>query len=148
MELALDVGAGPSTEGVYGELAADLRLWAPFGLGGVLRVGGATTGFSNAFAADLGVAGRLDLHSEEHLGLQLAGALGPSVAYGPFDAGNVSAFGGWAMVHVDFWYRNLIVGIGVSGHAMIAERHGQADGRDDAILSLAPTIRVGGEWGL
>ncbi len=148
LELAFEVGYGGSSEGGFGELGGDLRLWAPNGAGVVLRTGLATTGFSNAFGVDLGAAYRLDLLSEEHLGLQLAGAIGPSVAYGPFDEGYVAAYGGFAMIHLDFWYRNVLVGVGVSAHAMAPERHMQLEGRDDPILTLTPLIRIGGDWGL
>lgn len=148
MELALDHGLGASTEGMYGELSADLRIFAPEGVGAVLRTGVATRGFSNAPAVDLGIAYRLDLFALDHVGLQLDGVIGPSVAYGPFDDGNVAAYGGWAMIHLDFWYRNMVVGLGVSAHAMLSERYGSPQGRDSAILTITPTIRIGGDWGL
>lgn len=148
LELALDLGYGGGSDGGYVEIGADLRLSAPFGLGVVLRTGLATNGFSNALAADLGIAYRLDLIQEEHLGVQVGAAVGPSVASGPFDQGEVLAYGGWAMIHLDFWYRNLLIGVGLSGHAMVGERHAQPTGRDTPILTLAPMIRFGGEWGL
>ena len=156
LELSFDHGYGFATEGQYVELAADLRLYAPFGLGAVLRTGAAVQGPSNALALDVGVAGRFDLLSYEHFGLQLGGALGPSLAAGPFDGGNVLAFGGWALVNLDFWFRNFFVGLGVSGHALVSERYGQEaepgsidpPGRTDPILSLTPLIRIGGDWGL
>ncbi len=148
MELVLDLGLGASTEGMYGEASGDLRLFSPDGVGAVLRTGVATRGFSNAPAVELGVAYRFDLLAAEHLGLQLTGVIGPSVAYGPFDDGNVAAYGGWAMLHLDFWYRNVVVGVGVTGHAMLGERHEQTEGRASPILSIAPTLRIGGEWGL
>lgn len=148
MELAFDHGYGVSTEGDYAELGADLRLWAPFGLGVVLRTGVASNGMSTAAAADLGVGYRLDLVAIDHVGLQLAGVLGPSLAHGPFDHGKVAAFGGFAMLHLDFWYRNFFVGVGVSAHAMVSERYAQSDGRDAPILTLTPTLRIGADWGL
>ncbi len=80
LELSLDHGYGPSSEDGFGVLAADLRIHAPNGLGVALRTGIATQIFSNAFAIDLGVAYRLDLIAVEHAGLQLAGAIGPSLA--------------------------------------------------------------------
>lgn len=149
MELAFDHGYGASSEGGYAEIAADLRIYAPFGLGAVLRTGIASNLFSNALAADLGVAYRLDLVAEEHVGLQLAGAIGPSIAYDPFDQGNVTAFGGWAMVHLDFWHRNVFVGLGASAHALLGERHAEVEGRGAPILTLAPmsASRRWASWG-
>lgn len=152
LELAFDHGYGASTEGDYAEVSVDARLYAPFGLGAVVRTGAATQLFSNALAMDLGVAYRLDLAAGEHAGLQLALALGPALARGPFDGGEVWAFGGWAMLHLDFWYRNFFVGLGVSGHAVWASRDGEENlegpPRTGAVMTLTPTLRVGGEWGL
>lgn len=152
VELAFDHGYGFGTEGDFAELSVDARLYAPFGLGVALRAGVASRLFSNAVGVDLGLAYRLDLSAGEHAGLQLALTLGPSVARGPFDGGQVWAFGGWAMVHLDFWYRNFFVGVGASGHAMWADRMGEngLEGapRTDALMTLTPTIRVGGEFGL
>ncbi|MCA9607311.1 MAG: hypothetical protein KC619_17015 [Myxococcales bacterium] len=155
LELAFDAGYGPSSEDAFGVVAADLRLHTPDGLGAVIRSGLATQIFSNAVAIDLGVAYRLDLVAADHAGLQLGGAIGPSLAHGPFDRGDVVAAGGFAMLHLDFWYRNFLVGIGVAGHLLFSERHGQPASRwgDDAgreapILALVPTLRIGGDWGL
>lgn len=148
LELALDHGYGGSSEGGYGEIAADLRLSAPNGIGAVLRTGLATQLFSNALGVDLGVAYRVDLAASDHVGVQLGGALGPSLSYGPFDGGWVVAYGGWAMLHLDLWFRNFLVGVGVSAHAMASARHGQEGGRAAPILTLAPLVRIGGDWGL
>lgn len=159
LELSFDHGGGWSSEDAYGELALDLRLHAPvqasMSLGVVLRAGLATQLFSNAGAFDLGAAYRVDLLAEEHIGVQLALALGGSVAYGPFDGGNVVAAGGFAMLHLDLWYRSSFVGIGVSSHALLSSRHaeqasrwGDDAGRTDPIVTVTPMLRVGGEWGL
>lgn len=109
LELSFDHGAGGSTEGPYGELAADLRLHTPEGFGAVLRTGIASNLLSYAFAIDLGVAQRFDLVAFDHVGLQLSVAGGPSIGEGPFDRGRVGAFGGWGMLHADLWYRNFFV---------------------------------------
>lgn len=152
MELAFDHGYGLGSEGEYAELAVDARLYAPFGLGVALRTGLATQLFSNALAIDLGPAYRLDLVAGEHAGLQLALAAGPSVARGPFDGGDVWAFGLFGMLHLDFWYRNFFVGLGASAHGLWPTRAGedQLEGtpRTDPIWTFTPTIRIGGEWGL
>ncbi|MCB9598598.1 MAG: hypothetical protein H6719_38135 [Sandaracinaceae bacterium] len=152
MELSFDHGYGFGSEGEFVELAADGRVYAPFGLGVVARAGLATRVFSNALALDLGAAYRLDLVDTPHAGLQLAIAVGPSVARGPFDGGEVWAFGGWSMLHLDFWYRNFFVGLGATGHLMATTREGSdvVDGnpRSAPILTLTPMIRIGGEWGL
>jgi len=155
LELSFDHGGGWSSEDAYGELALDLRIHAPMGLGVVLRAGLATQIFSNAGGLDLGAAYRVDLLAEEHVGVQLALAIGASVAYGPFDGGSVVAAGGFAMLHLDVWYRSVFVGLGVSSHALLSSRHGQAAsrwgddaGRADPILTVTPMLRIGGEWGL
>jgi hypothetical protein len=152
MELAFDHGYGVSSEGEYAELAVDARLYAPFGLGLVVRTGLATQLFSNAVALDLGLAYRVDLVAGDHAGLQLALAAGGSAARGPFDGGDVWALGVVGMLHLDFWYRNFFVGIGASSHALWPIRAGedQLEGtpRTDPLWTLTPTIRIGGEWGL
>jgi hypothetical protein len=144
MELAFDHGVGFGTEDMYFELAGDLRVYSPFGLGVVLRAGAATQIMSIAFAAEVGVAYRLDLLTTDRAGIQLGIALGPSVAYGPFDRGSVPAIGGWGMLHLDVWHRNIFVGIGVTGHALAP----QGEQRVYPILTITPTLRVGGDWGL
>jgi hypothetical protein len=148
LELAFDHGYGFSTEGDFLELGSDIRAYAPEGIGGAIRVGVAAQGLSNAFAADLGVALRTDLVATPRWGLQLAGAIGPSLAVGPFDGGRVMALGGFGMVHLDLWVGVLFVGIGVTGHALWSERHASPNGRADAVLSIAPTLRVGFDWGI
>jgi hypothetical protein len=151
MELAFDHGLGWSGEAsgdIHLELATDLRVYSPEGIGAAVRIGVASTGLSTALAADLGLAARFDLFAREHHGVQLGLGVGPSIARGPFDRGDVLALGGWAMVHLDFWFRNALFGIGVAGHALWTETSGQAYGRSDPIFAIAPTIRVGGDWGL
>jgi len=156
LELSFDHGYGFSTEGSFIELAADLRLLSPDGIGVALRTGSAVQGLSNAHVIELGIAGRLNLFSLPHVGLQLGGAIGPSLACGPFDGGDVRAYGGWASLHLDLWHRNLFVGVGVSGHALLSDRHAtqidplsiEAPRGDAPILSLTPLIRLGGDWGL
>lgn len=144
MELTFDHGIGFGTEGMFFEGAMDLRVYAPLGLGAVLRVGAATQLMSGGFAAEVGAAYRLDLFTMERAGIQLGVALGPSVAYGPFDRGNAPAIGGWGMLHVDVWHRNIFVGIGLTGHALASE----GAQRTNPVLTITPTLRVGGEWGL
>ena len=144
MELTFDHGLGFGTEGMFFELATDLRVYAPYGLGAVLRLGGAAQLMSIGWAAEVGVAYRVDLFTMERAGIQLGIALGPSVAYGPFDRGSVPAIGGWGMLHLDVWHRNIFVGIGVTGHALAPE----GEQRTNPILTVTPTLRVGGEWGL
>lgn len=148
MELSADHGVGFGTEGLYGELGTDLRLTAPDGFGAALRLGLASNGPSNALAVDLGATYRLDLFARPDWGVQAGLALGPSMAWGPFDQGQVTAWGGFAMLHLDVWVGRFFAGVGLSGHALLPERHAQMDGRADPILTLAPTIRVGGDWGL
>ena len=148
MELSLDAGYGFSTEGDYLELASDFRAYAPFGLGVVLRVGAAVRWLSNAVAVDVGAAQRFDLVSGTHAGLQLVLTAGASVAYGPFDLrGDVAAYGGFGMVHLDLWTTNFFIGVGASAHAMVPELAGQG-GRDAPILTITPLLRFGGDWGL
>lgn len=148
MELSADHGVGFGSEGMYGELATDVRLVDPSGFGGVLRVGLASNGLSNALAVDLGAAYRLNLFVRPDWGVQLGLALGPSFAWGPFDQGMVAAWGGFSMLHLDVWVGTFFAGVGVTAHALMPERHSQVDGRADAILTVAPVIRVGGDWGL
>lgn len=147
MEIAFDHGYGGGSEGGYAELAGDVRIWAPYGVGLIVRTGLASNVFSNAFAVDLGVGARVDLAHGSLGGLQLYGALGGSVAYGPFD-GYIPAFGGFAMAGLDLWHRNFFVGIAASAHALYAEGHQDAGGRGDPIWTLAPMLRVGGDFGL
>lgn len=148
MELALDSGYGFGTEGDYAELAADFRVYTPEGTGAVFRAGGALRVLSNAMAFDLGAAQRFELVGGTNAGLQLALVAGTSMAWGPFDPeGNVAAYGGFGMVHLDVWTTNFFIGLGVTGHAMLPARHHQG-GRSDPILTIAPQIRLGGDWGL
>lgn len=148
LELSFDHGAGGSTEGPYGELAADLRLHAPEGFGAVLRTGIASNLLSYAFAIDLGVAQRFDLVAFDHVGLQLSVAGGASIEEGPFDRGRVGAFGGWGMLHADLWYRNFFVGVGAVGHVLATDSHQSETGRQEPVVSLAGVLRLGGDWGL
>src|SRR5689334_6559640 len=76
MEVALDHGYGGGSEGGFVELAIDLRLFAPEGMGFVLRTGAASNGLSNAIAADVGGAWRFDLVRGTRGGLQLSFAAG------------------------------------------------------------------------
>ncbi len=147
-ELAFDHGYGFGTEGDYLELGTDIRGYAPSGLGAALRIGVAAQGLSNAVAADLGAALRVNLVSGVHSGLQLAGAVGPSLAIGPFDGGRVFAYGGWAMLHLNLWVGVFFVGLGVSAHALWSERHTEPNGRSAPILTIAPSLRVGFDWGV
>lgn len=154
-ELAFDHGYGFGTEadhmhprGDFVELATDFRLYAPFGLGLVLRAGVAARPLSYAFAGDLGVAQRLDLLRRDGWGLQLGFAAGASLAYGPFDQSYVGAAGGFAMVHLDLWMREMFFGIGLDAHALLPEGHASGEGRTDPILTIAPLLRVGADWGL
>ncbi len=154
LELSFDGGYGGGSEGGYGELAMDFRAYAPSGVGGVVRAGVATQIFSNAFALDLGVSLRLNLAGDESGGLALTGAVGPSVAYGPFDIDWVDAWGGFAMLGLDYWHRHFLIGLGVTGHLLVASSHdrqaswaGEEPGRNDPIMTLAPMLRVGWAWG-
>lgn len=144
MELGVDLGYGFGSEGDYLELATDFRVHAPFGLGAVVRFGVASRLLSNALAVDVGAAQRFDLVAGAHGGIQLALAAGLGTAYGPFGQhGDVAAYGGFGMVQLDFWTTHLFVGVGVSGHALLAEGE-----RSDPILTVAPQVRLGGDWGL
>ena len=155
MELSVDHGYGFGSEDGFIELAFDLRVHAPNGLGAVLRMGGAAQIMSAAFAVDAGIAYRVELVSSDLAALQLGLALGPSVAYGPFDRGMVPAYGGFAMAHFDVRFSRFFVGLGVSAHALMPDGPGEQSGsrttspsRDAPLLALTPTLRVGGEWGL
>ncbi|MBX3273424.1 MAG: hypothetical protein KF729_24385 [Sandaracinaceae bacterium] len=152
MELAFDHGYGLGTEGDYLELGVDLRVHAAEGIGAVVRGGLALAPFSIAYVVEAGLAYRLDLFSSEAFGVQLAVAAGPSFAYGPFDRGEVPALGGWAMLGLDLWHRNFLFGIGVAGHALGVLSDGGGDNyaapREGPLLTITPTLRVGGDWGL
>jgi len=154
VEAALDHGLGFGSEGTFGVLGADVRVYGESGFGGVLRLGLATQLFSNAFVMDAGLAYRLVLWEQEHMALSLAAAVGPSFAYGPFDGGDVHAVGGWAMTGLDFQHRRAFFGIGVAGHALVPGRPdqtpsfvGEGGARRDPVLALTPTLRVGLAWG-
>lgn len=154
LELTFDGGYGFGTEGDYGELAMDFRAFTPNGVGGVFRAGVGTQIFSNALAMDLGFALRADLVGGDVGGVAIAGALGPSFAYGPFDVDWVDAWGGWAMLGIDFWHRHFVAGVGVTAHLLMPSSHdrqaswaGEAPGRSAPIVTIAPTIRVGWAWG-
>lgn len=143
-----------TTLGVAG--TADLRLYAPSGFGAVVRTGYEGVFSSGLFSLDIGAAYRGDLLSGTHGGIQLVATAGASVSYGTLIGvasyqgwfpGLVSsepvALGGvWGSVHVDFWHRNSFFGLGLTARAQ------WADGYDDSLVSLVPTIRVGGDWGL
>jgi hypothetical protein len=153
LELTFDGGYGFGSEGGYGELAMDFRAFTDRGVGGVLRAGVATQLFSSAFALDLGFAFCVDLAGGERGGLVLSGAVGPSFAYGPFDLGWVDAWGGFALLGLDFWHRHFVVGIGVSAHALVPASHdrqaswaGEVPGRDEPLVTIAPMLRVGWVW--
>ena len=152
MELAFDHGYGLGTEGDYLELGVDLRVYAPEGIGAVVRGGVALAPISIAYVVEAGLAYRLDLLSSEAFGVQLGLAAGPSFAYGPFDRGEVPALGGWAMLGLDLWHRNFFFGIGVTGHALGVLSDGGGDNhappREGPLLTVTPTLRVGGDWGL
>jgi hypothetical protein len=141
MELAFDHGFGGGSEGGYAELAIDMRVWAPFGLGLVLRTGLASNGFSNALAADLGPAVRI-IGGGKLGGVALSLAGGLAYAYGPFHEGWAHGVGAFALLAIDFWYRNFFAGLAASGHVLFASE------RQTPIWTLAPMLRVGGDWGL
>jgi hypothetical protein len=148
LELALDHGYGFGTEGDFLEIGTDFRVHGPNGVGAALRVGVATTIVAIATVAEVGASFRFDLIERERWGLQLAAALGPTIAVGPFDGGRVTAIGGWSLVHLDLWVGVMFVGIGASGHALWSERHDQYEGRSEPILTITPTLRVGFDWGV
>ena len=156
MEVSLLAGYGGSSEGGYAELGFDARLYSPDGAGLVLRAGGAAQILSVALAVDVGVAYRVDLVGGEHAGLQLAMGFGPTIANGPFDRGNVWAGGGWAALHLDYWYRNMFVGLGASSRVLVSSPGAGSRGdvqtrmepRTDPVWTVTPTLRFGGEWGL
>lgn len=140
MEAAFDHGYGGSSEGGYAELALDVRIWAPFGLGLAIRGGLASNGFSNAVGVDLGPGLRVDLAGGALGGAQLFFVAGAAYAYGPFQ-GWTHAVGAFASLGFDLWHRNFFVGIAGTAHVLAARR-------DDPLWTLLPTIRIGGEWGL
>ena len=148
LELSFDHGVGGSTEGAYGELAADLRLHAPEGFGAVLRSGLASNVLSYAFAIDLGVAQRFDLVAFDHVGLQLSVAGGASIGEGPFDRGRdgAAAAEGFPLAHLGA--RPIYLGVGAVGHALATDRHQAEARRQEPVVSLAGLLRIGGDWGL
>ncbi|MFK7987498.1 MAG: hypothetical protein AB8I08_15870 [Sandaracinaceae bacterium] len=152
MELSLDHGFGFSTEGEYIEVGMDLRVYAPEGVGAILRTGVATQLMTIAYVADAGVAYRFDLFATDRVGLQIGLATGVSVGYGPFDRGEAPALGGFAMAHLDLRTRGMFFGIGVTTHALRVfgeeERNSFGDPRSTPVLSATPVLRIGGEWGL
>lgn len=163
LSAAFDHGYGFSGErsaafggaGQYLELAGDVRLTSPLGLGVAARIGTAFQLTAAPFAADLGVTYRYEERIGARWGWRVEGALGPSVAIGPFDrieeTGNHldrTAFGVFGMADVDLWFGDSFVGLGLSAHALpwfVADPDGQ---RTDPILTVAPQLRVGGEWRL
>ena len=128
--------------------SADLRLYAPSGIGAVVRTGYEGIFSTGLFVVDVGVAYRGDLVGGTHGGLQLVGSVGPSVGHGNLVGSylegtpSTALAGLWGSVHLDVWHRNSFVGIGVTARTQWAH------GYDDALVSLVPTIRVGGDWGL
>jgi hypothetical protein len=151
MELAFDHGIGFSTSGEYLEVAADLRLWLPENVGFVLRGGAGLRPFGMFAGVQLGVAYRLDLVREEHVGLQWVTAVGGTLGTADVDHLQRGAFGGWAMTHLDFWHRNAFVGLGVVAHALALDGGnivGPHQPTTNELLAVTPMIRIGGEWGL
>jgi len=158
VEIALDHAWGFGSEGEHLQLAADLRVHAPCGLGAVFRAGLASQLLSNALAFDLGIAQRVDLVTGPRAGLQLAFAAGGSYANGPFAPDSVAslpfhersvdALGGFAMVHLDVWIDTFFFGAGVSGHLLRATGDAHQARGGELLTALAPTLRLGGEWGL
>jgi len=158
VEIALDHAWGFGSEGEHLQLASDLRVYAPFGFGAVFRAGLASQLLSNALAFDLGVAQRFDLVAGPRAGLQLALAVGGSYANGPFAPDSVAslpfhersvdALGGFAMVHLDVWIDTFFFGAGVSGHLLRATGDAHQARGGELLTSVAPTLRLGGEWGL
>jgi hypothetical protein len=149
MELAIDLGYGGGSEGAYGELAMDFRVWAPEGLGVIVRTGAATNLWSTAFAADLGFGARLDLERGARGGLQLALGIGATYARGPFD-GEVDALGGFGTASLELWHDNWFLGLGATAHALaaLAADENEPTREDPLIWTLAPMLRMGGDWGL
>lgn len=152
MELSFDHGFGPSSEGDVLELGMDLRVYAPEGVGAIVRTGVATQLMNIAYATDLGAVHRFDLFADDRVGLQLAWAGGMTVAYGPFDRGDVPGLGGFAALNLDLRSRGMFFGVGASGHALavLGPEDDPIDGnaRRAPLLSLVPFLRIGGEWGL
>lgn len=169
MELSFDHGVGVGTVGPQLELAADLRLWAPFGLGGMVRLGGNVTDrLTGELAVDVGVGYRFDLVSTNHLGLRLVGmvggritrgtrpgspstgGLGPGIPLGGsgFDSVDATSYGAIGMVHLDFWHRSVFFGVGVTGQVLQVDEAQPGEIGSGLDLRIIPTLRVGGSWSL
>lgn len=150
LEITFDHGVtqlrepGEQVEWTGAHLAVQTRLFAPSGLGGMLRVG-TTLGRTLAVEADTGPVYRAWIHRRGPRGLTLGGGVGASVLWNslaPMVGVETSlAAGGHLAVQLDYHEHGFVVGIGYLARWL----PWRDVGADLDTFSFAATARVGGE---
>ena len=153
LEIGFDHGLGELREPgeeltVVGATAhLDVRLHAPNGFGGMARVG-TTFGRVLTVEASVGASYRAMLFREGPRGIELGGAIGPSLYYNAWAprVGIASSLlaGGLAMLHVDYREHGFFVGLATDCRWLPIG--GVQGGIDTFAYGLM--LRVGGEVSL
>lgn len=142
------------TDGWAGSARVELRLYAPSGIGGVLRPF-AQLGTPNLFGGEAGIAHQWSVGLRDGLELVGGGAVGVSIAermyFGGFSLGSISGtgpdqqdhtvFGYFVELHAELRFRSgFYVGVAAVHHGYVLDTLEQSS---SPMFSIAPAIRVG-----